>query len=83
MIYKRLRNPRKIKWGLIGISGICYRIHIIIIQSLFWYVFYGIIANRWEWAWAISSSIIWNIFNTLLYFNWHLNFARYFKVGKD
>ncbi len=77
-----MRKARKIRLGLIGLSGLLYRIHIIIIQSIFWYLFYGLTMDTWEWKWAVSSSIIWNVLNTLLYYNWHINFARYFKVGK-
>ena len=78
-----IKKPRQIKWQLIGASGLLYRLHIIAIQSVFWYIFYGLTMNMWEWKWAISSSIIWNIVNTVLYFNWHLLFASFFKVGKD
>jgi len=74
---------RKIKVSLLAIEGIVYRIHIIIIQSIFWYIFYGLTANTWEWSWAISSSLIWNVFNTALYYNYHYWFARLFKIGKD
>ena len=81
MILKR--KPRAIKLKLIGLSGLFYRIHIIIIQSIFWYIFYGLTTHVWAWEWAISSSILWNIFNTILYYNWHVNFARYFRVGKE
>jgi len=74
---------RKIKVKLLGASGIVYRIHIIIIQSCFWYVFFGVMKGVWEWKWAISSSIAWNILNTCLYYNYHYWFARLFKLGKE
>jgi len=67
---------RKIKIGLLGISGIVYRIHIIIIQSIFFWVL-----TR-EWKWAIGTSIVWNIINTILYYNYHYWFSRFFKLGK-
>ena len=74
---------RKIKVGLLGISGIVYRIHIVILQSCFWYVFWGVSRNVWNWEWAIGSSVLWNILNTILYYNYHYWFARLFKLGKD
>lgn len=74
---------RKIRNRRLFISGILYRIHIIIIQSIFWYLLFGITSNIWKWEWAVSSSIIWNICNTFLYFNWHYWFARLVKLGVD
>jgi len=74
---------RKIRVNRLLISGIIYRLHIILIQSVFWYIFYGMTSNTWKWEWAVSSSIIWNIFNTALYYNYHYWFARLCKLGKD
>lgn len=74
---------RKIKVNRLLISGIIYRIHIIILQSIFWYFFYGMTIGMWEWKWAISSSLIWNAFNTMLYYNYHYWFGRLVKLGKD
>ena len=54
---------RKIKLSTLGISGICYRLHIVVIQSVFFYLLTG------EWEWAIGISITWNVINTLLYYN--------------
>ena len=67
---------RRIKIGLLGVSGVVYRIHVIIIQSVFFYALTG------QWKWAISTSIIWNILNTLLYYNYHFWFAKMFVLGK-
>lgn len=72
---------RKIKCKKLLIGGLLYRLHIILIQSVFWYLFYGYVAKAWVWEWAIGSSIIWNTLNTLLYFNWHYWFARMVKLG--
>jgi len=73
---------RKIKVGRLLLSGIVYRLHIVIIQSVFWYVFNGVTLDVWEWKWAISSSIAWNVLNTILYYNYHYWFARLFKLGR-
>ena len=68
---------RKIKISLLGASGIVYRLHVILIQTLFFYIL-----TR-EWKWAIGTSLAWNIINTLLYYNYHYWFSRIFKIGKD
>ena len=68
---------RQIKVSLLGVSGIVYRLHIVLIQSVFFWVITG------SWKWAIGTSITWNIINTCLYYNYHYWFARLFKLGKD
>ena len=68
---------RKIKIKLLGISGIVYRFHVIIIQSIFFYFLTG------KWKWAVGTSIVWNLINTFLYYNYHYWFARIFKLGKE
>ena len=74
---------RKIRSDKLLISGIIYRLHIVLIQSVFWYVLLGLTTDVWEWKWAIGSSLLWNVFNTLLYYNYHYWFARVCKLGKD
>ena len=68
---------RKIKTGLLGISGVVYRLHIIVIQSIFFYIITG------EWKWAIGISLAWNIINIGLYYNYHYWFARLYKLEKE
>jgi len=75
-IAKKAKKLRNIKIGLLFTSGILYRIHIIVIQSIFFWYLTG------RWKWAIGASIGWNIINTILYYNWHYWFARLFKIGK-
>ena len=82
------RNPkpmklRKIRLDRLLISGIIYRIHIIIIQSIFWYFFFGITADIWEPKLAVSSSLVWNIVNTYLYYQYHYVILRLVKFGKE
>lgn len=68
---------RKIRTGLLGVSGIVYRLHVILVQSIFfWFL-------TKSWKWAIGTSVAWNILNTLLYYNYHYWFARLFKIGKN
>jgi len=71
---------RKIRVKLLGISGIIYRLHVIVVQSIFFYVLAG---EEREWRWAIQASIAWNIINTFLYYNYHYWFARIFVIGKN
>jgi len=68
---------RQIKVPLLGVSGIVYRIHIIIVQSIFFWAITG------SWRWALGTSLIWNVINTFLYYNYHYWFARLFKINKD
>lgn len=72
-----LLKLRKIKVTKLFISGVVYRIHVILIQSIFFYVL-----TR-EWKWAIGTSVTWNIINTCLYYNYHYFFARLVKLGKE
>jgi len=78
----RLPKLRKIRLDRLFIQGIIYRIHIVIIQSIFWYVLLGYTTGVWKWEWAISSSLLWNICNTILYYNFHYWIARFWKLGK-
>ena len=71
---KKLRN---INISLLGMNGLLYRIHIIIIQSIFFWVITG------TWKWSIGCSLTWNILNMILYYNWHYWFARMFILGKS
>ena len=75
-IAKKAKKLRSINIKLLGISGLFYRIHVILIQSLFFWLLTG------RWQWAIGTSLVWNIINTLLYYNWHYWFARLFIIGK-
>lgn len=68
---------RKIKVKALGVSGLIYGLHIILIQSIFFWFITG------NWEWAVGTSVAWNILNTLLYYNYHYWFARLFKLGKD
>jgi len=74
---------RKIYIDRLVLGAILYRLHIIIIQSLFFYAFYGFTTGVWEWKWAVGTSIMWNIINTGLYLNYHYWFARICKLGRE
>lgn len=67
---------RKVKITLLLVSGLVFRIHIIIAQIIFFWILTG------QWKWAITSSVSWNLVNTLLYYNFHYWLAKLFKVGK-
>lgn len=68
---------RQIRTKRLFLSGIVYRIHVIIAQSLFFFILTG------EWQWAVSTSVIWNLVSTCLYYNYHYWFARLLKLGKE
>jgi len=68
---------RKIKLGSLGLSGAVYRVHVVLVQSLFFYALTG------EWKWAIGASLAWGLINTFLYYNYHYWFARLFKIGVE
>ena len=68
---------RKIKNKTLGVSGIVYRLHVILIQSVFFWFLTG------RWKWAVGTSLVWNVINTCLYYNYHYWFARFFKLGRD
>lgn len=67
---------RKVKITVLLISGLVFRTHIITAQILFFWLLTG------QWKWAITSSLSWNLVNTVLYYNFHYWLARIFKVGK-
>jgi len=68
---------RKIRLNRLALSGIIYRIHIILIQSVFFWLLTG------EWKWAIGVTLAWNCANTFLYYNYHYWFARVCKLGRN
>jgi len=74
---------RKIRIDRLFIQGLLYRVHIILIQSIFWYILLGITTGMWKWEWAISSSLLWNVINTFLYYNFHYWISRLWKLGKE
>jgi len=72
---------RKIKLKVLLLEGAIYRVHIIVLQSIFWYFFYGITNGTWNWNLSIGSSLAWNLVNIILYYNYHYWFARAIKIG--
>ena len=72
---------RRIRIKALFVSGMVYRLHIIILQSVFWYFFFGLTNDIWTWKWAVSSSLAWNAVNTFLYYNYHYWFSRFVKLG--
>lgn len=66
---------RKIRTGRLLVSGVVYRLHIVVIQSVFFWLL------THEWKWAVGTSVAWNVVNTAAYYNYHYWFARLFKLG--
>ena len=70
---KRLRN---INIKLLGINGLLYRLHVLLLQFIFFWLVTG------KWGWSIGISTVWSGINMILYYNWHYWFARLFTIGK-
>lgn len=68
---------RNIRFNRLLISGVVYRLHIIVIQTIFFWIITS------EWKWAIGTSLAWNAINTVAYYNYHYWFARLVKLGID
>ena len=71
---------RNIKTGLLLESGAIYRIFVICVNA----VFFWLGAKRaMEHYGPIGASLIWNAINMGLYYLYHYWFARLFKIGKE
>jgi len=68
---------RRIRFGLLLRSGVVYRLSVITIQTLFFWMLTG------KFKFAISTSLAWNAINMTWYYIYHYFFARLFKIGKD
>jgi len=76
-LLKKKWHWRKIKTGLLVRSAIIYRISVICIQTLFFWVWTG------ELKLAIGTSLAWNVINMTWYWTYHYTFAKSFKLGRD
>ena len=70
-------KTRKIKLGLFTKSAIVYRLSVIAMHSIFFFIVTGKIEM------ALGASITINVMNTIWYYIYHLQFARMFKIGED
>ena len=70
-------RKRKIKISLLIVSGIVYRLHIIVAESILLYLVTGKLEI------AIKASVLLNFVSLLLYYNYHYWFAKYFRLGKN
>ena len=66
---------RKIDIKLLIIEGIIYRVMLIIIQTLFFWIITK------EFKLALGTSLIWNGLNLGLYYVYHYFFLSLFKMG--
>lgn len=71
---RRIRNRRLL------ISGIVYRVLVIFINGIFFWL--GVRACL-DAVGPIGASLIWNAINMIIYFTYHYPFARLFKLGVD
>ncbi len=67
---------RPIRTKLLICSTIIYRITLILLQTLFFWVLTKDI------KFAFASSLVWNVINTIYYFGYHYIFLRKFKIGR-
>lgn len=68
---------RKINFKLFTGSAIVYRLTVIIIQTLFFWVATG------KFELSLGASLLWNIINMGWYYIYHYSFASIFKLGGD
>ena len=69
-------KPRKIRTSLLGVSGIVYRLCVIVIQTIFFWIVTG------KLNLALSTALAWNVINMAWYYLYHYMFAKYFRMGK-
>jgi hypothetical protein len=66
---------RKIKVRRLLVSGLVYRLFIILVESITLKVITG------QWKWAIGTSLILNVVSLCAYYIYHYWFARLVKLG--
>ena len=71
-----MNATREIRWDLLCISGIVYRLSVMAIQTLFFLVVYGNLGK------AFNTSLWLNIVSMIWYYVYHSEFAKHFKLGK-
>jgi len=67
---------RRIHTGRLFWSGIVYRLTVVLLQTLFFWILTG------QLRLALGTSVSWNIINMTYYYIYHYLFARLFKLGK-
>jgi len=75
LFFLRKLRLRKIKTGLLIRSAITYRLSVIGIQTIFFWLITG------NFKLAVGASLSWNIINMTWYWIYHYTFARLFKLG--
>lgn len=68
---------RKINIRLLLVSGIVYRLHIIVVETVLFRMLTG------KWQLALTASLLSNLVTMVLYYNYHYWFARLFRIGND
>ena len=74
---------RKINEPLLIVRALLYRIVAVLCQTGFLFIFYGLVIGKWEIQLAIGSSIVINVFNTIVYYGFHHWFDSRFKIGRN
>ena len=68
---------RKIKTGRLLISGLVFRLIVIIVQIAFFYIVTG------DMAFASWTAVVWNVINVGIYYAYHIPVAKLFKIGEE
>ena len=66
---------RKIKTRTLLLSGLVYRLFIVLVETLTLWIVKG------QWKFAIETSILLNVVSICAYYTYHYWFARLFKLG--
>ena len=66
---------RKIKVKRLLVSGLVYRLHMVVVECITLKIITG------EWKLAMEASLILSVITMLAYYNYHYWFARLFKLG--
>ena len=66
---------RPIKTKLLIYCTILYRLILVLLQTLFFWILTRDI------KFALGSSLVWNVINTIYYFVYHYVFLKKFKIG--
>ena len=75
-VAKKAKRLRSINIKMLGLNGLLYRLHVLVLQFLFFWLVTG------NCGWSIGISTVWSTINMVLYYNWHYWFARLFKIGR-
>lgn len=68
---------RKIRTKRLLVSGLVYRLFIVLVETLTLWIIKG------QWKWAIETSMVLNMVSLCAYYVYHYWFARLVKLGMN